>query len=314
LHTKFGGPKYPEIDSEFEALMLAIDKALADKGLKPFQRPLHVARLLWEAFGWEGNVIPPKELAFQPGFEGDVIMAKAHHWYKQTYGELLKADYAYGYVPVKIRNAVWPVRFGGIHGTVRFFIDKNLNNKGISVGSRGVEATYNILCAVEGLPQSLADKINDEELSEFSKFYKFALDNLIWRVELPNIELLKTARADFDASTQDVLAHRYSQARWGAQQAVEKTLKGILTIAGTAFPTRGPNGHNLEHLGTLLHDNYGIHIISETLILASCSPKARYGDELSNQEQAINANHAVLAVFDQLRKNDNTEAILRRPR
>ncbi len=33
-------------------------------------------------------------------------------------------------------------------------------------------------------------------------------------------------RADYDASTADVLGRRYGQARWGAQQAVEKTLKG----------------------------------------------------------------------------------------
>ena len=48
----------PTTEAEFKALMQAIDTALTAKGLKPFQRPLHVGRKLWEAFNWSGSIFP----------------------------------------------------------------------------------------------------------------------------------------------------------------------------------------------------------------------------------------------------------------
>lgn len=47
---KFSWPAYPLVEAEFEQLMAAADKTLATDGLMPFQRPLHVGRLFWEAF------------------------------------------------------------------------------------------------------------------------------------------------------------------------------------------------------------------------------------------------------------------------
>ena len=71
--AKFIWPAYPSSEPEFEQLMVAIDKALATQHLTPFQRPLHVGRLFWEAFGWGGRMTPPDELADQPGYQGDIL-------------------------------------------------------------------------------------------------------------------------------------------------------------------------------------------------------------------------------------------------
>lgn len=313
MENKFTWPNYPQTNSEFEKLMRAIDKALSDKGLKPFQRPLHVANLLWEAFGWGGLVFPPKELASQPGFEGDIIMAKSYRWYEQTYGKRLNSDFAFGYAPIKLGNAVWRVRFGGIFGSVYLFADRNLMNRGAMPGSRDVDASFNILCAVEELTQGLAKNLSEAELYEYFQFYKFGFENLMWRYDLPSTTLLDIAKKDYDASTQDVLAHGYSQARWGAGQAVEKTIKGLLTIAGTPFPTSGSKGHDLKLLADILVKNHGITILPDTLNPVLCNPDVRYGKELSTEDQAIHANHAVLAVFEQLRKDPKTVAILSLP-
>lgn len=279
--------------------MLAIDKVLSDKGVKPFQRPLSVGRLLWEAFGWSGNLIPPKELALQQGFKGDIIMAKSYRWYEQTYDKCLLVDLVYGYAPVKLRNLVWRVRFGLIVGQVSLSVDRDL-----------MKGSSNTLCAAEGLTQGLASQLNDAELFEYFQFYKLAIENLMWRDELPNTELLVMARADYDASTSDVLAHRYGQARWGAQQAVEKTIKGLLNIAGTTFPTGGPKGHDLIYLGELLDEKHGITLLPDTLTLAVCTSKVRYGEESSSEDQAMGANHALLNVLEQLRTSPNTANIL----
>lgn len=97
----------------------------------------------------------------------------------------------------------------------------------------------------------------------------------MFREALPRNELLTAARGDYSASTEDMLAHRPAQARWAAQQAVEKTLKGLLAVAGIAFPTGGPRGHDLVHLAELLEQGASMTIDSADLTAASCSPRVR---------------------------------------
>lgn len=306
--TQFTWPKYPSTPAEFEALMSAIDAALVEQGLHPWQRQLHVPKKLWEAFGWHGDICPPKELASQPGFTGQVLMAKAHAWYEHVYGKRLKADMVYGYAPARLGNSTWKVRFGVIFGNVQLFIDRNLSNRGLQLGSPS--ASHNVLCGVEELPQGFVDRLSDDSILQHFQFHINTHFALQWRQELPSSELLDMARADYDQSTTDVLAHRNGQARWAAEQAVEKTFKGLLRWAGTPFPTGGPNGHNLKHLAGLLAQHHSISVSSALLDLASCSPKIRYGEEPSTDEQALLANHAVLEILNQLRLNPATAALL----
>lgn len=312
--TRFGWPAQPRSAADLEALMRAIDGTLSEEGLKVFQRPLHIGRKLWEAFGWGGSIFPPRALADQPGFDGDVLMAKAQRWYEDTYGERLKADWAYGFAPVRLGNNVWRVRAGLTYGRIRLYVDRNLLNKGADQGSGSVAPTSNVLCEVDGLPQGVADRLSDSSLREYFDFYLFMFESLQWRDGLPRTELLNMAGADYDESTASVLGGRYGQARWAAQQAVEKTLKGLLAIAGTKFPTGGPNGHNLDHIAGILAAHHGITINAALLKLAACSPKVRYGDESSNEVQALQANHSVLGVLEQLRKAPKTAEILQKAR
>jgi len=309
MEKKFTWHAYPKTQAEFESLMLAVDEALTLRGLEPSQRPLHIGRLLWEAFNWNGPLFPPAELVNQPGYVGPVLMAKCIRWYSDYYGDKLKADFVYGFVPVKLGNAVWRLRAGLTYGSVRVFVDRNLNNRGTKLGDRGGPASLNVLCAIENFPQGLADRLSDSTLREHLDFHVFVHNVLQWREELPRTDLLKMARADYDASTSDLLGRRYGQARWAAQQAVEKTLKGILKLTSTPFPTGGANGHNLLHLGSLF-EKQGIVIAPSLLSLATCSPKIRYGEEATSEQQAIGANHAVLGILDILRTNPLIEKVL----
>lgn len=309
MKDKFAWPNYPHDADEFESLMRAIDLALSKEGLKPFQRPLNVSRLFWEAFGWGGNVLPSRELARQPGFTGDALMAKAHEWYEQAYGEQLKSDFALGYAPYRLGNAVWRVRVGVAYGQVALYADRNLENRGVMLGGRDKPATLNVLCAIENLPRGLAERLTDHVLQEYAEFYVFLFNVLAWREDLPKTELLDMARDDYDASTAELIAHRYGQARWAAQQAVEKTIKGLLFIAGTDFP-RGSNGHDLRRLGDLLAQQHEIRIEPALLNATACSPRVRYGEEPSTEADAYIANHGALGVLEQLRTNRNVEALI----
>ena len=310
MEQKFRWPAYPKNAADFELLMRAIDDVLSIRNLKPFQRPMHVGPLLWEAFGWGGSVFPPEGLANQQGFEGDVLMAKCIRWYELFYGEQLKSDFAYGFAPVRLGNALWRARAFVTYGSVALFADKNLSNQGLTLGGPGIQASCNVLCAIDDLPQGLASRLTEADLREHLDFHVSMHENLQWRDSFPHTELLDMARADHDTSTADVLGHRYGQARWAAQQSIEKTLKGLLKLAGTPFPTGGPNGHNLKHLGELLEQKHGISVAPALLSLATCAPKVRYGEELSTEQQALGANHAVLGVLEQLRASPNTAILL----
>ncbi|MDB6104181.1 MAG: hypothetical protein JWO52_4180 [Gammaproteobacteria bacterium] len=107
-------------------------------------------------------------------------------------------------------------------------------------------------------------------------------------------------------------APAHAQARWGAQQAVEKTLKGLLTIAGIAFPTGGPRGHDLVHMAELLLQSESIALDHSDLMAATCSARVRYGEEPSTEAQAFAANHAVLRVLLQLAEAPKMKGLLRR--
>jgi HEPN domain-containing protein len=312
MHAPFQWNTLPQCDSDFEMLMQAIDRELANRGLRPAQRPLHVPKLLWEAFRWEGDVFPGKELALQHGFDGPVLLAKAYRWYDDNYEKHLDMDFALGHFPVRLGNATWRARAPVVYGTVVLFLDRDLQNAGNQVATRELPASFNMLTALEGLPKGLADRLSDGELHSYAIFYARTYENLGWRGQLPRTELLDMARADYESSTDDVLARRYSQARWGAQQAIEKTMKGLLAIAGTPFPTGGAKGHDLVHIAGLLSEHHGVSLPDGTLTIACCSARVRYGDEASSEAQAVAANHAVLDVLSRLRGSPEVKQLLRR--
>jgi hypothetical protein len=314
---KFKWADYPTTEAQFEALMSALDTSLNAEGLAPWQRPMHISRKLREALKWSGNIFPPRALAEEPGFTGQVLMAKAHRWYEQVYGEKLKTDFAYGHVPVRLGNNTWRVRASLCFGTVRFFADPNLENHGVALASpatsnplqQKVGASINVLTQVEGLSSGMTVRLSAPELRQFLQFYGFLHINLQWRDKLPKTELFTVARGDYDGSTAAVLAGDYVQARWGAQQAVEKTLKGLLKLGSPRFSLTGKDGHDLKLLGEHLKDNHGISIDPGVLTLASCSTAIRYGKP-SSLDEALNANHAVLGILEQIRKSTKATALL----
>ncbi|WP_339648257.1 HEPN domain-containing protein [Halopseudomonas pelagia] len=308
--STFSWPDYPSSEAEFEQLMAEIDKALAAKGLKPFQRPMHVGFLFWEAFGWRGRLTPPDELSELPGFQGDILMAKAHRWYEDTLGNRLKTYFELGHVPARLAQTIWSVRISGWYGSVNFFVNRNLMDKGSSTGSRTALPSMNILTLVEGLPQGLVDRLSDDQLEAHFTYHMFAVENIQWLDNLPRTNMLTVAKGDYASSTHELLAHRYPQSRWAAQQCVEKTLKGFLELGGTPYPKNGRDGHNLRKLAKLLHDEHGIQINSHVIDIAHCTTGVRYQDEPSTEDQAFHANVAALQIFNTLRESSQATKIL----
>jgi HEPN domain-containing protein len=179
-------------------------------------------------------------------------------------------------------------------------------------GSRERPATYNALCAIENLPQAFASRLTDAQVQDFMAFFQSTFECLDWSAGLPSTPLLQVARDDYSASTSDFFADRFGQSRWGAQQAIEKTLKGLLTLGGTAFPKDGHRGHDLLTLAQLLHQHHGITLDPTALNSAKCTAKIRYGEDPSSELDTLAANHAVLTVWANLGASAELAALLPR--
>lgn len=255
-------------------------------------------------------MFPPDELSELPGYQGDILMAKAHHWYEETLGNRLKTYFELGYVPARLAQTIWRVRISGWFGSVKFFLHRNLQNKGSSKGSQTSPPSMNILTLVEDLPQGLVDRLTDDQLAAHFMYHMFAVENIQWLNNLPCTNMLSVAKSDYAGSTQELLAHRYPQSRWAAQQCVEKMLKGFLELTGTPYFKSGRDGHNLSKLAKLLHDEQRISINSHLIDMAHCSTGVRYQDEPSTEDQAFHANVAALQIFDTLRENPEVTRIL----
>ncbi len=290
--------------------MQAIDKHLAELRLRPSVRMTRLAPTLWEGLGWEGSVVPADSLADDVGFEGDVLMAKALRWYTTVYGNKTKSSPVYGFAPARLGNTLWRVRAPIVYGQVRLFLDRNLENKGVSFSGTGQEASFNIFCAVDEMTNEFASRLSEVALREQLDFHLLLHQSLQWRESLPRSDLLLSARNDYDSSTADIMASRFAQARWAAQQAIEKTLKALLKIGGSKYPMGGPKGHSLVALGKLLSSHHEVKLSTDLLETASCSARVRYGEESSSEDQALIANHIVLEILRQLSVSAKVQSML----
>lgn len=298
---KFTWPRYPQSIEEFESLMRAADAHLASQDRAITVRPLLVGTLFNQAFGWSGPAFPPKELANYPGFDGPVLLAKSYRWYDQVYGTKLHVDFALGHAPYRLGKALWRVRFPLIFGRCRLFIDRDLKNCGNSIASKENDCTLNMLCCIEELPQGFADRVKDRELNDYLVFFMQSHQAFAWRdSHLGGHELLVQAKSDYAASVDDILSRRYAQSRWASAQAVEKTLKAILSLSGIRYSTSGKAGHDIVTLAEKLAEAHQVNLHKATIDLVQCSPAVRYGEESSSEDQALHANHAVLAIIERL--------------
>ncbi|RZM20966.1 MAG: HEPN domain-containing protein [Pedobacter sp.] len=214
-----------------------------------------------------------------------------------------------GYVPALLGSTIWRVRLAGWFGRANFFVDRNLSNKGISIGTKTRLPSMNILTLVEDLPQGMVDRLSNNEIKTHFQFHMLAVESIQWRNNLPYTNILDVARDDYNCSTQEILENRYPQARWAAQQCVEKTLKGMLEIGGNSYP-KGIKGHDLSDLAKLLREKHGVAINPNFIQTAQCTTGARYNDEPSTQKQALHANLAALGIYDTLRQSPQIERLL----
>lgn len=316
-------------EQDFERLMLALDTYLFDSGYEPVQRPHLFSYCIGPNITGFRHPYPPESLADEAGFEGDVLIAKGQAWYKKMYGERIRELWLSGAFAVRLGNSTWRVNIPRSTGKCEYFIARNLNNIGyggdgtaLFRGRELVEAEFrpriNTLTLIEGMEQEFLLRLSDQQIEKFQQHFLEASVgiNLLFNALQSNIEerplrLFQSAYSCAQAAMDSLLGLRYHLAKWDTQQCIEKSLKGILLVAGCTFDKT----HKLHHLASKLERCFAeqgtenAHLPTELLTEVECPISIRYNEEKISREEAFAAYHSALAYLANLALHPSVRAV-----
>ena len=326
----------PNNEAEFERLMRALDKHLAEQKGQPLYRLMgfYIEDALREA-GLEGITEAWRlESASKPGYAGEPLVAKAYQWYARVYGEKVFGKnaagdmWSVGFIPVKLGNeAVWKVRIPLTMTWPQFVCDAE-DFKG-SGGKNYVShdaKTVNVLRLVENLPPKLIDYMSEAEQGGLTTLCETAMCATDWlrraaktlaaaeTVAEKKRALFQHARQDYVSSTANLLHYNFSQSRWSSTQAIEKIMKGVLGLAGKQYPTNGQDGHNLSMLAGIVKEEIKVTPKQDCVKVAVWPASTRYDDTKTTLDECLQANHAVLKIAEQFSRDKTVIRMLEEAR
>lgn len=237
-------------------------------------------------FGNAPIPLSPKSLLPNNDF-GNQLCIWLHGWYDARYGDNQRYNSDLGFFYQKIRGDLWHYRVPNFFGTCNFFIDKNLE-------TRGVDNETNILRMSPKMTQTYVNSLTEIELQQLVSNFGSAIESFEivsgWRVI--KIPFYQAIDADFKTIAAQLESHimNYGQARWAYLQCAEKILKSWLLKAGcTEEKLRQKFGHSIHKLVNAFNKYYVEQLSLDKLEAIKCSASARYGDEGFTNNDIIKA-------------------------
>lgn len=285
-------------EEEFNKMMESIDEGFKQRGLQPFQRPIH-------AFS---EVCKLKKITLQitpdgppiPGvYEGDSLSAHIHEWYKKRYGDALKFDPSPGCAVVLIKGNPYRIKYPLLFGKAKFEfgpdLDKHKERPKISVNQPLI---VNPLATVEKLTHEVAKHLSREEMLEVAKFYMVGFEVAKSLTELKEKPYIAAAKADLEIAVNNIVQTNphYGQSRWASLQFTEKYLKCFLKLKKVTFK----QDHKLQNKADLAMKNGAPNIPVNAIQDIQCSAATRYGEEKVTLQEAIKAHRASIEVCAEL--------------
>lgn len=287
-------PPQPIDEATYEEMMWSLDQHLADKDLHIFQRPMHAASHLAMAYGTAERIqmIPAPKMDEHPKYSAEYLVARAHQWYSERYGDAVKTRPEIGFFVVPLQHRAWKVRAPFFYGTAQVYIDRKLRQEPReNVISRG-PIPINILDCFEDMTQSYADTLTDEELELVRTRFDVAFDAMTLLDVLDNgPPLYRQARIDYNHSVEALCSvdRSYGKARRDTATCAEKLMKGMLTHKQVPFE----QNHNLAKLAKLLNEQYGLGIDTDLAEKLHTPASVSYDKAVSKQE-ALDAHENLL--------------------
>lgn len=291
----------------FEAFMQVADAEMQRRGYRPHTRTGMLERYLLERLGFSRvHRLDDLNVKALVGIDTAALRQTVSAWYFEVYGNQMAPTYTLGHVPLPLGHGVWRARIPTGFGH-SFFVDRNKEELGRPATAQGAGGSYNVVALIEGVTDGLIRRLSDEQLAEVLDLVTCASAALQAREDLPEDTLFDLAKSDYACSTDNLVALRFVQSAWSAQQAAEKTMKGILRLAGIPYKPYGVQGHDLPYLGGLLRPLVDLN--EEALVAANRHPKVRYGDQPCNLATALGANFGVLQIVLALSCSDKVKAL-----
>lgn len=280
-----------------------IDNHLAEKGIPISARPIHAVM----EFGKKHkislplaanlSVIPDKNLPYP--IENEKYTAAIHNWYDKTYGNRTKHDFSLGKIVLMIQNTPWQMNIPLVYGGIIPIIDISLANRTSNkITSKGLPE-FNILTCIQNITKDFAGRLSNSELTYIYKRFMIALDVCHALRNRRGAQYMSQAHSDLLASVEHIMRvnPEFGQSRWSTLQLIEKYVKSLLVHHNIQFPY----SHTIESLLNLLPIQEE-HDYSQFIEKIQCSSRVRYGEEISNLTQAINAHENAMNLSNNLRK------------
>ncbi|MDQ2701740.1 MAG: HEPN domain-containing protein [Pseudomonadota bacterium] len=301
----WGWALHPATEPEFEAMMASLDVHLASCGVLPHQRAFAAQSLVAKTLGMTFSIPPPPRRSSR-AFHADDTINWVSDWFKAVYGKRLNPHFEARSLAVDIRGTLWRMRLPIIYGTMQWFFDPDLDNKGISLAVRA-PATGNALTLIEDFTPAMAQRLTHDEIKEIGASLLLGYEGVEALDFFKEHVLFDQARLDYAHSVDALVSGiAWNKARWETAQAAEKIIKGLLKLAGKNFPTQGRDAHNITHLGGLAADHLGVAIPKSVLEAIDCKPAVRYGEEEATRALALAAHQAFLELLPVLVKANHS--------
>jgi hypothetical protein len=296
-------PNTPSSQVEFEAMMASLDAHLAREDRIPAQRPFEAVRLLSMSLGYSGKpLLPVERIETSAPYDAGWCIKAAWEWFDKIYSDQSKMDFGPGSVVFRLRGAMWRLRMPKVYGRVDFFVDRNLENKGVTLSKTGIPpASVNVLCLTDGLSSELAARLSNDELGHIASVFQRGYWAMLRLESLSGDEFFVEARKEYRSSIDALMAPSWPQARRNTASCAELAFKGVLRKAGKKFPTSGKDGHDIPGLGQLVQDATGAAFNAASLAAAHCSTNVRYVRVPSTADDALAAHRSLLEILTALK-------------
>lgn len=288
-----------KIPDDISPILREIDQSLKEKAIPPHSRPIMAVI----EFGNRFHIsLPLAQLP--PGappelFETSIYTDKIYLWYKERYGDLIKADFSEkAKVAVLADGDIWEMRIPLIFGTavieVKRHIPKHSHNL---IGTQVLD--INACASLTGITEGRLQHFSDTDLNEVYGLFVIGLDvreafNRFRKAD----PMFAAAEDDWFAAVGHMTnqSPNWGQSRWSSLQMTEKFMKGMIAIIGEHAV---PRVHKLKELHDILARSIRSIDFQHLIADIQCDASVRYNDPRtpSTRQQAYASHKASLLVI-----------------
>ncbi|WP_230469837.1 HEPN domain-containing protein [Lujinxingia vulgaris] len=269
---------FPHNDNDFHALMLEVDREIANEGYSISRRPLIALSKIAKRFQIPLEITPKKSPQQNPSISDKVLT-----WYDTQFGNRLKMNMSIGRMVFSIQNDLWIARFPTIFGSADILNEEFMRK------------------SFKDLSAERWKTFTKNDVHTIRQLYSLGYSTFSLLTQHINQPLIKSALVDSEAAVEQLASDRYDYglSKWSSLQFSEKIMKASILHNGGKIR----RSHDLSKLAKDAN-NVGLQGSWDGIIHhIQCSPGIRYNDETCTKEEALIAHHNSIHLVAQLHQS-----------